>query len=216
MVVLTSLGPPAEGVRHKEESTNVYFNSRSLGRGTLYISEARVSWVADVAGRGFSLEYPHIALHAVSKDLTNFHSECLYLMIDVRFFDSEGTPTPESSDMDNEDEIDEDTGMTEVRFVPEDKTHLDSMFQAMSDCQALHPDPEDNDSPNEEEDEHGDEGGGDEEDDDSDGMYDDAEDEEGEYDVATAEENAEKARAARNNANGNGAGGGDQEPMEDQ
>ena len=47
-------------------------NRKSLGMGTLYISEARVSWVG-IAGQGFSLEYPHIAVHAVSRDLTQFH-----------------------------------------------------------------------------------------------------------------------------------------------
>ena len=31
--------------------------------------------------QGFSLEYKHVALHAVSRDLTQFHQECLYLMI---------------------------------------------------------------------------------------------------------------------------------------
>ena len=71
-----------------------------MGMGTLYISEARVSWVG-IQGKvndlhettekkdvelqyycqGFSLEYKHVALHAVSRDLTQFHQECLYLMI---------------------------------------------------------------------------------------------------------------------------------------
>ena len=73
-----------------------------MGMGTLYISEARVSWVGiqgkvilfgqereirvtlrllQLPWQGFSLEYKHIAMHAVSRDLTQFHQECLYLMI---------------------------------------------------------------------------------------------------------------------------------------
>ena len=76
--------------------------------GTLYISDARVSWVG-IHSQGFSLEYPHIALHAVSRDLTQFHQECLYLMIDVRLVDETGTPmsTPTSSDAgsDSENEV---------------------------------------------------------------------------------------------------------------
>merc|ERR1719422_359228 len=114
--------------------------------GSLYISEARVSWVG-IGGQGFSLEYPHIALHAVSRDLTQFHQECLYLMIDVRLVDETGTPmsTPTSSDAgsDSENEEDSDGGMTEIRFVPDDKTQLDRMFAVMSECQALHPDEDD-------------------------------------------------------------------------
>jgi Regulator of volume decrease after cellular swelling len=34
-------------------------------------------------GQGFALEYPQISLHAISKDLTHFPDECLYLMVDV-------------------------------------------------------------------------------------------------------------------------------------
>ena len=77
---------------------------KSMGMGTLYISEARVSWVG-IQGKvtkkwhpvfkskvkfefwqGFSLEYKHVALHAVSRDLTQFHQECLYLMIGLDWF----------------------------------------------------------------------------------------------------------------------------------
>ena len=35
------------------------------------------------------------------------------------------------------------SSVTEVRFVPGDGGALDAMFQAMSECQSLHPDPED-------------------------------------------------------------------------
>ena len=52
-------------------------------------------------------------------------------MIDVRLVDSDGTPTPsstpESSDAED-DEDEEGEGMTEVRYVPEDKTKLEDMF----------------------------------------------------------------------------------------
>eukprot|EP00092_Neocalanus_flemingeri_P021763 GFUD01023610.1.p1 GENE.GFUD01023610.1~~GFUD01023610.1.p1 ORF type:complete len:190 (+),score=75.13 GFUD01023610.1:103-672(+) len=173
MVVVTSLGPPEEGVRMKVENTAVYINRKQLGMGVLYISEARVSWVG-IQGQGFSLEYPHIALHAVSRDLTQFHQECLYLMIDVRLVDEMGTPmsTPTSSDAGSDDsgnEGDSDGGMTEIRFVPDDRNMLDSMFATMSECQALHPDTDD--SLEEGEDEEAEEA----EDGEEPGMYDDAE-----------------------------------------
>ena len=66
MVVVSSLGPPEEGIHHTEEGTTTYVNEKCLGKGTLYVSESRVSWVGD-AGHKFSLEYPHISLHAVSR-----------------------------------------------------------------------------------------------------------------------------------------------------
>eukprot|EP00095_Tigriopus_kingsejongensis_P004118 snap_masked-scaffold122_size333723-processed-gene-2.15 protein:Tk04118 transcript:snap_masked-scaffold122_size333723-processed-gene-2.15-mRNA-1 annotation:"methylosome subunit picln" len=140
MVVLTRLGPPEAGIRHTQPLTTVYVNERPLGVGVIYISEARVSWVGE-AGQGFSLEYPHISLHAVSKDLSQFPAECLYLIIDVRLVESEGTPN--STPNDSDDDAQSDQGMTEIRFVPEDKTSLDPMFKAMAECQTLHPDPDD-------------------------------------------------------------------------
>merc|ERR1719309_485732 len=164
MVVVTSLGPPEDGVRLKVENTGVYINRKQLGMGVLYISEARVSWVG-IQGQGFSLEYPHIALHAVSRDLTQFQQECLYLMIDVRLVDETGTPmsTPTSSDADDSgNEEDSDGGMTEIRFVPDDRNMLDSMFATMSECRALHPDTDDSLEEAEDEEEEP-------------GMYDDAE-----------------------------------------
>lgn len=104
--------------------------------------QARVSWVGE-AGQGFSLEYPHVAMHAVQKDLSVFPHENLYLIIgkewimqlqfqiyirknyffnlDCRLVDSDGTPsptsTPSGSDIDDGDDPvhDEDQGMTEIR-----------------------------------------------------------------------------------------------------
>jgi len=191
MVVVTSLGPPEEGLRHTEPNTLTYINEKALGKGSLYISESRVSWVGD-AGHKFSLTYEHISLHAVSRDTSSFpNSEHLYLMIDKKLCDSEGMPTPtstpESSDVDDDDS-DDGSDMTEIRFVPENKGSLQDLFKHMSDCQALHPDPEgseddmEGNEDDEEEDEEGDEhtgnGNGDS------GQFDDAEEEEEEMDTA--------------------------------
>jgi phenylpropionate dioxygenase-like ring-hydroxylating dioxygenase large terminal subunit len=109
------------------------------------------------------------------------NAECLYLMIDVKLVDSEpGTPrsTPETSD--DDDDADDDTsggGMTEVRFVPDDKSKLQIMFNSMSHCQSLHPDAEAEEDQADEEDAEEFEGNEDEAGDD--GVYDDA-DEDGE------------------------------------
>ena len=54
----------------------------------------------------------------------------VFQMIDVRLVDSDGTPTPSSTpeSSDAEDDEEEGEGMTEVRYVPEDKTKLEDMF----------------------------------------------------------------------------------------
>lgn len=111
MVVLSSFPPPTEGIKLVQPNTGAFINTRDLGQGTLYIAErliyiyilfkfsitrvtennftyskpfSRVSWVSATSGQGFSLEYPHISLHAVSKDPSAFPQECLYLMLDSR------------------------------------------------------------------------------------------------------------------------------------
>ena len=46
MVVVTSLGPPEEGIHHKEEGTTTYINEKNIGKGTLYVSESIRSTLA--------------------------------------------------------------------------------------------------------------------------------------------------------------------------
>ena len=83
-MLLPNLPPPTEGIHHTQERTELYVNRRSLGTGTLCVAESRVSWAKDgEAASGLSLEYPHIAITAVSRDLNAFSHPCLYMMLDV-------------------------------------------------------------------------------------------------------------------------------------
>lgn len=45
---------------------------------------SRLSWL-DGSGLGFSLEYPTISLHAVSRDPNAYPQEHLYVMVNARF-----------------------------------------------------------------------------------------------------------------------------------
>ncbi|XP_065738258.1 methylosome subunit pICln isoform X2 [Phocoena phocoena] len=110
MSFLKSFPPPgsAEGLRQQQPDTEAVLNGKSFGTGTLYIAESRLSWL-DGSGLGFSLEYPTISLHAVSRDLNAYPREHLYVMVNAKF-------------------------------------GVEAMFTAMCECQALHPDPEDEDS----------------------------------------------------------------------
>ena len=115
MVVLTRLGPPEDGIQHAEAGTTVYVNDKSLGAGKLYISEARVSWMGEQE-QGFSLEYPHIAMHAIHKNAAEFPRPNLYLIIDICLVDSDGRSNPNASgDEGDNDGGDEDAGITEIR-----------------------------------------------------------------------------------------------------
>lgn len=152
MVVLKSLPPPTEGVRHQQDETTAVMDGQRLGCGTLYVAETRLSWF-DGSGMGFCLEYPTISLHAISRDVSTFPQEHLYVMVNSKLGENESemaerAPDDEDHSSSDGDGDDDETPITEIRFVPSDKAALESMFSAMCDCQALHPDPEDEDSDN--------------------------------------------------------------------
>ncbi|KAK3549398.1 hypothetical protein QTP86_001231 [Hemibagrus guttatus] len=141
-----------EGVRHEEMDITAVLDGKRLGSGTLCVAESLVSWV-DGSGVGFSLDYPSISLHAISRDLSAYPAEHLYVQVnskhqeDSKDDEVKAKEEADGSDDDEEDDDDVSTGaFTEIRFVPNDKGSLEKMFVAMSECQALHPDPDDSDS----------------------------------------------------------------------
>ncbi|XP_061463476.1 methylosome subunit pICln-like [Rhineura floridana] len=112
--------------------------------------EGRLSWI-ETSGLGFSLDYPVISLHAISRDLSAYPWEHLYIMVNVKFEAEESKEScmgEEEEEKEEEGSDDELEPISEFRFVPRDKSALEAMFSAMCECQALHPDPEDEDSDN--------------------------------------------------------------------
>ncbi|KAK7069720.1 Methylosome subunit pICln [Halocaridina rubra] len=138
-MLLPNLPPPVEGIRHRQCNTKAFINARALGEGTLYIAESRVAWAKDGEEGGLSLDYPHIAIHAISRDPCNFSLPCIYLMIDIEMEPRQDT----NEDDEDEEEEEHDSGMTEIRFAPADPMSLENMYKALNDCQVLHPNPED-------------------------------------------------------------------------
>jgi len=96
-------------------------------RGTLYIIESVLAFVS-TTGRGFQIEYPSITLHAISRTESG---PCIYCQLDE---------TPAGDQPENDED---DSPMRELKIVPERVEALESIFEAMSGCAALHPDPED-------------------------------------------------------------------------
>uniref|UniRef100_A0A4W4F721 Methylosome subunit pICln n=1 Tax=Electrophorus electricus TaxID=8005 RepID=A0A4W4F721_ELEEL len=84
MVVLQNVSPPSEGVRHEQTDITAVLDGKGLGPGTLCVAETRVSWF-DGSGVGFSLEYPSISLHAISRDLSTYPEEHLYVMVNSKY-----------------------------------------------------------------------------------------------------------------------------------
>nr|AAH90229.1 ICLN protein [Xenopus laevis] len=147
MNLLSSFPPPDDGVRRLQPGTEAVVGGRGLGPGTLYIAESRLSWL-NGSGLGFSLEYPSISLHAISRDTAAYPEEHLYVMVNSKLADKEDKEAhmADQEEEESEDDDDDEEPITEIRFVPGEKSDLGEMFSAMCDCQALHPDPEDADS----------------------------------------------------------------------
>ncbi|XP_078013061.1 methylosome subunit pICln isoform X2 [Phascolarctos cinereus] len=150
MSFLKSFPPPSpeDGLRQQQPDTEAVLDGKGLGTGTLYIAESRLSWL-DGSGIGFSLDYPTISLHAVSRDLNAYPQEHLYVMVNARFGEEEPKELKETPVAEGEEDEDSDEDIepiAEFRFVPSDKSALEALFAAMCECQALHPDPEDEDS----------------------------------------------------------------------
>lgn len=143
------MSPPCEGIRHEQAEISAVWNGKELGPGTLLVAETRVSWF-DGSGMGFSLDYQSISLHAISRDVTSYPKEHLYVMVNSKLKDNGETESTikDQDDESSDEDCDEDSTslVTEIRFVPSDKASLESMFSAMTECQMLHPDPDDSDS----------------------------------------------------------------------
>ncbi|XP_073517777.1 methylosome subunit pICln [Phyllobates terribilis] len=150
--VLSSFPPPEEeDVRRLQPGTEAVWGGHRLGTGTLYIAISRLSWL-NGSGLGFSLEYPTISLHAISRDTAAYPEEHLYVMVNGKMADGDGKEAnmndqgENNGEEEDDDDDDDEEPITEVRFVPENKSDLEEMFSAMCYCQAFHPDPEDEDS----------------------------------------------------------------------
>ncbi|KAB0377126.1 hypothetical protein FD755_011570 [Muntiacus reevesi] len=120
MSFLRSFPPPgsAEGLRQQQPDTEAVLNGKGLGTGTLYITESRLSWL-DGSGLGFSLEYPTISLHAVSRDLNAYPREHLYVMVNAKFGEESKESVADEEEEDSDDDIEP---IAEFRFVPSDKS----------------------------------------------------------------------------------------------
>ncbi|KAI0774969.1 regulator of volume decrease after cellular swelling-domain-containing protein [Trametes elegans] len=114
--------PPV--LRHKEE------NVSDSANGELYVIESHLVFLS-ATGRGFQVEYPSITLHAISR---GEKGPSIYCQLD------EGAPAAENGQPQNGEEEDV-SDMRELTILPKDPSALESIFEALSLCASLHPDP---------------------------------------------------------------------------
>ncbi|KZT68770.1 hypothetical protein DAEQUDRAFT_765975 [Daedalea quercina L-15889] len=125
--------PPV--LRHKEENVSVTidppiegFLSEDLSNGTLYVIDSALVFMS-ASGRGWSVEYPSITLHAISRAESG---PSIYCQLDAALAHADG---------DEPVDEDADTEMKELIVVPKDAAALEPIFEALSLCASLHPDP---------------------------------------------------------------------------
>ncbi|CAH1099017.1 unnamed protein product [Psylliodes chrysocephalus] len=172
MVVINSFKYPESDIRCQSEDVRVFLDKKDLGKGTLFVSESTLCW-RQREDIGFTIGYPSISLHAISKD-TNIHpKDCVYIMTDGHITMPGELPPPKEEDDDSDCESNAD--ISEILLIPANDESISQIYEAIKICQELNPDPmDDEDDDNEDLSEDND-----------DNLYEDAEDdmEEGEYEV---------------------------------
>ncbi|KAF9243557.1 regulator of volume decrease after cellular swelling-domain-containing protein [Melanogaster broomeanus] len=124
--------PPV--LRHKEENVTVSldppldeFTAEDGAHGVLYVIESALVFMSST-GRGFQVQYPAITLHAISRP--DGHNASIYCQLD----ETAGGPLADEASEDLSD-------MRELSIVPQNYASLEPIFEAMSLCASLHPDP---------------------------------------------------------------------------
>ncbi|KAL1745412.1 regulator of volume decrease after cellular swelling-domain-containing protein [Schizophyllum fasciatum] len=126
-------------LRHKEENVSVTldpplegFSAEDGAQGTLFVIESALFFMS-ANGRGLQIDYPSITLHAISRAESG---PCVYCQLD----DSAGQPAANGA---GPQEGDEYTSLRELSIVPQSAASLEPIFEALSLCASLHPDPND-------------------------------------------------------------------------
>jgi len=126
--------PPV--LRHKQDDVSIELDPpidglslEELAKGTLYVVENVLAFISTSSGRGFHIQYPSITIHAVSRSGS---SPIVYCQLESQ------SPDADAEGGEGEDE---DLEMTELKIRPADPSSVDNIFEALSFCAALHPDP---------------------------------------------------------------------------
>ncbi|KAI0714384.1 regulator of volume decrease after cellular swelling-domain-containing protein [Cerioporus squamosus] len=135
--------PPV--LRHKEDNVSVTLDPPVEGlsaedgaNGTLYVIESVLVFIS-ATGKGFQVDYPSITLHAISRAEAG---PSIYCQLDE-------PPTAEVAAPEEEEDV---GNMRELVIVPKDSSALEPIFESLSLCASLHPDPNEADEMDDDED----------------------------------------------------------------
>lgn len=120
-------------LRHKEENVSVTLDppleglsAEDCSDGTLYVIESVLAFMSP-SGRGFQVEYPTITLHAISRAESG---PSIYCQLEEQSADA--------AQSEGDEEVSE---FKELSILPKDPESLETIFEALSLCASLHPDP---------------------------------------------------------------------------
>ncbi|OAX36666.1 hypothetical protein K503DRAFT_793265 [Rhizopogon vinicolor AM-OR11-026] len=125
--------PPV--LRHKEENVRVTldpplqsFTEQDCTNGTLFVIESALVFMSST-GVGFQVPYQAITLHAIARPESG---PSIYCQLDELAGEPAAADSPEN---------DEAADMRELSIIPSNNASLELIFEAMSLCASLHPDP---------------------------------------------------------------------------
>jgi len=126
-------------LKHQEKNVRVMFEPQLEGyqsavQGTLYILTSVLVFMPDSGAPGFQIEYRAITLHAISRGESG---PSIYCQLDETACDAGASARDEGDE--------DDAQMRELIIVPEQPESLEMIFEALSQCASLHPDPEEED-----------------------------------------------------------------------
>ncbi|KAL2920530.1 Chloride conductance regulatory protein ICln [Bienertia sinuspersici] len=143
----TSNGEPilddnnGEVLMHTQPAVSIVLGNRpSESPGTLFISSKQVIWLSDVdRSKGYAVDFVSISLHAVSRDPEAYPSPCIYTQIETGDDEED-----EDEDEEQQQTLDWSSGISmikEMRLVPSDSSHLETLFEVFCECAELNPEP---------------------------------------------------------------------------
>ncbi|EDW72011.1 uncharacterized protein Dwil_GK10720 [Drosophila willistoni] len=169
MVIITPVSAPEHGLLYTANNIKLKLGEKIVGDGTVYIAQNSLSWQPSDLPDGISINWTEVSLHGISSN----PRKCIYFMLDNKVEwdgvygsgqngNENGIGEPQSrDDVDEGNESDEDDdgvdnfedaldneqfdAVTECWLLPDDIHSVDTMYRAMTTCQALHPDSADSD-----------------------------------------------------------------------
>ncbi len=131
-----------EKVLLEQENVSLFLQEKNEGSGNLYLTNKRIFWLNKDDKKsslihdltilvGYSMDFYFITCHAIARagSFDNLDKPCIYCQLDV-----------EEEPNDEDEEI-----IYECRFIPDDASTIDKLFNTFSECAMLNPDPANSD-----------------------------------------------------------------------